>query len=295
MRQVCAVRAKNLAEVANKREAGTREATTDLKSLLFNFSWWLKKNGYSPSTIHTHIKWLKILVRRANLYDPESVKDIMAKQKWRSSTRLNVANAYTRLLEYLGITWEPPRCKRNYKLPWIPLERELDDLIAGCSRTIGTFLLLLKETAMRAGEAYNLGWENIDFERKMIMLNDPEKHSNPRIFKVSDRLLNMLALLKIRKRKGSIFGYGNINNLRRTFERQRRSLAHKLGNPRLQRITFHTFRHWKATMLAHQTKDPFFVMNYLGHKNIMNTMRYVHLSRLIFEQEKEEYIKLQEQ
>jgi len=170
------------------------------------------------------------------------------------------------------------------------LERELDDLIAGCSRIIGTFLLLLKETAMRAGEAYNLGWENIDFERKMIMLNDPEKHSNPRIFKVSDRLLNMLALLKIRKRRGSIFGYGNINNLRRTFERQRRSLAHKLGNPRLQRITFHTFRHWKATMLAHQTKDPFFVMNYLGHKNIMNTMRYVHLSQLIFEQEKEEYI-----
>jgi len=27
------------------------------------------------------------------------------------------------------------------------------------------------------------------------MLNDPEKHSNPRIFKVSDRLLNILALL----------------------------------------------------------------------------------------------------
>jgi len=43
-------------------------------------------------------------------------------------------------------------------------------------------------------------------------------------------------------------------------------------------------------MLAHQTKDPFFVMNYLGHKNIMNTMHYVHLSQLIFEQEKEEYI-----
>jgi len=295
-RQVCVslAGAKNLAEVESRREAGlrgaTKTATSDLKSLLFNFSWWLKKNNYSPATIRTHVKWLKALIRRgANLRDPESVKDVMAKQKWSPSTRLNVAYAYTKLLEYLGLKWEPPRCKRNYKLPWIPYERELDDLIAGCSRTIGTFLLLLKETAMRAGEAYKLKWENIDFERKTIMLNDPEKYSNPRIFKVSDRLLNMLAYLRRRKRKGSIFGYGSIDNLRRTFERQKRSLAHKLGNPRLKRITFHTFRHWKATMLAHQTKDPFFVKDYLGHKNIMNTMRYIHLSKIIFKEENEEY------
>ncbi|RJS85543.1 site-specific integrase [Candidatus Bathyarchaeota archaeon] len=85
--------------------------------------------------------------------------------------------------------------------------------------------------------------------------------------------------------------YNFISKLRISLkERVMRLFAHKLGNPRLQRITFHTFRHWKATMLAHQTKDPFFVMNYLGHKNIMNTMHYVHLSQLIFEQEKEEYI-----
>ena len=53
MRQVCAVRAKNLAEVANKREAGEREATTDVENLLFNFAWWLKKEGYAESTIIT--------------------------------------------------------------------------------------------------------------------------------------------------------------------------------------------------------------------------------------------------
>ena len=39
MRRVCAVKARNLAEVKTKKEAGTRETTTDLKSLLFNFAW----------------------------------------------------------------------------------------------------------------------------------------------------------------------------------------------------------------------------------------------------------------
>ena len=63
IRQVCAVRAKNLAEVANKREAGEREATTDVENLLFNFAWWLKKEGYAESTIITRKKLLKILVK----------------------------------------------------------------------------------------------------------------------------------------------------------------------------------------------------------------------------------------
>jgi hypothetical protein len=51
----------------------------------------------------------------------------------------------------------------------------------------------------------------------------------------------------------------------------------KLGNPRLRQITFHTFRHWKATMEYHKTKDILHVMRLLGHKNIKNTLIYTQL------------------
>jgi len=58
---------------------------------------------------------------------------------------------------------------------------------------------------------------------------------------------------------------------------QRKKAARKLGNPRLLQITFHTFRHWKATMEYHKTKDILHVMRILGHKNIKNTLVYTQL------------------
>ena len=43
-------------------------------------------------------------------------------------------------------------------------------------------------------------------------------------------------------------------------------------------------------MLYHQTKDLVYVMLFLGHKNILNTMRYIQLSKVLFKNEEEEYI-----
>jgi integrase len=40
---------------------------------------------------------------------------------------------------------------------------------------------------------------------------------------------------------------------------------------------FHTFRHWKATIEYHKTRDILHVMRILGHKNIMNTLKYTQL------------------
>ncbi len=53
--------------------------------------------------------------------------------------------------------------------------------------------------------------------------------------------------------------------------------AAKLQNPRLERIAFHTFRHWKATTEYEKTKDILYVMNLLGHRNINNTLIYTQL------------------
>ena len=54
-------------------------------------------------------------------------------------------------------------------------------------------------------------------------------------------------------------------------------MAFKLQNPRLLQITFHTLRHFKATMEYHKTKDILHVMQILGHKNINNTLIYTQL------------------
>ena len=152
------------------------------------------------------------------------------------------------------------------------MEREIDDLIAGCNGQIASFLRIAKETGARAGEIYSLKWTEIDFENRTVRVT-PEKGSNPRILTISMALIAMLHRLP--KDDQKVFShYRNLNNLRRTFDRYRQKLAHKFGNPRLLQITFHTLRHWKATTEYHKTKDILHVMQLLGHRSIKNTLLY---------------------
>ena len=57
----------------------------------------------------------------------------------------------------------------------------------------------------------------------------------------------------------------------------RRRVAGTLQNPRINVISFNTFRHWGATMTFHYTKNLILVQKTLGHKSIKNTVKYTHL------------------
>ncbi len=140
---------------------------------------------------------------------------------------------------------------------------------------------------MRAGEAVRLEWTDIDFERRIITLNRPEKRSNPRMWKVSSELMAMLKNLpKVNRR---VFSDANYFTLKHMLWQTRKRLANKLQNPRMERISFHTFRHWKATMLYHQTKDPYYVKQFLGHKTLKNTEIYITVERTIFGEFSDEF------
>jgi len=95
------------------------------------------------------------------------------------------------------------------------------------------------------------------------------------MLKISQRLLDRLQDLP--KNNKYVFGGTNLETTARLFERSRKIASNKSKNPRLLKITFHTLRHWKATMEYHKTKDILHVMKTLGHKNIKNTLRYTQL------------------
>ena len=86
----------------------------------------------------------------------------------------------------------------------------------------------------------------------------------------------MLDALQRRTKNNRLFSK-SLKSQRRLFEKQRANLSRKLKNPRIRAITFHTFRHFKATMEYHKTKDILHVMRILGHKNIKNTLVYTQL------------------
>jgi integrase len=263
---------------SEKQAAGTtsKSNATELQGKLLEFLWWMKKQGYKDTTINSKGKRLSRLIKLdVNLFDPESVKEALATQNWKDSSKETTAYAYDSFARWLGIKWDKPRYKALRKLPFIPQEREIDDLIAGCNMHVATFIQTIKETGARAGETFNLKWIDVDFESKTLTIT-PEKGSNPRIFKISNKLISMLKSLPNTCER--IFNrYKNLKSLSCTFERNRKRIAYKLGNPRLLKISFHTLRHWKATMEYHKTKDILHVMEILGHRNIKNTLIYTQL------------------
>jgi integrase len=73
-------------------------------------------------------------------------------------------------LKFNGLTWEPPLNNITRKIPFIPTEQEIDDVIAGCPNAVATILQLLKERAMRSGEAISVKWIDVDFKENTIKM-----------------------------------------------------------------------------------------------------------------------------
>jgi integrase len=211
--------------------------------------------------------------------NPDEVKGYLAKATFSESRKQRISWDLFRFYRWKNIPFEMPRYRQVEKLPFIPLESEVDQLISGCGPKTAT-LLQLRETGMRCGEAWAAKWTDIDYERNTIVVQ-PEKNSRSRVLKISNRLISMPNQLP--KDSPYVFrmpSKDSISSLlyaRRNFERQRNALSKKLQNPRLTQIHFHTLRHFFATREYHRTKDILHVMRMLGHHNIIHTLRYTQL------------------
>jgi len=70
--------------VESRVEGAQREGTEFLsQQKIVEFIWYMKKNGYAEATIQSRVRLIKRLAKLgADLYDPESVKQVIAKQPW---------------------------------------------------------------------------------------------------------------------------------------------------------------------------------------------------------------------
>jgi len=273
-----------------KRAAGaTKLSESDIKGKIVEFAWKLKKEGLAESTIETYVGAVEILVRKGTaIFDPESVKDIIARQTWSETTKFDYVNFYDAFARRMGISWQKPAYKPTEKLPFIPQEKHIDQLIYSGGKKMATILQLIKEMAWRIGEVRQLKWESIDSEKNRIILNNPEKRGYPRVFKASSELMTRIMALPRKSEK--VFGEASRHSYEAGFLILRKRLARELNKPVFLKITFKSIRHWKATMLYHRTKDILYVMKFLGHKNIKNTLVYTHL--IEFGAEEEYHVKV---
>ena len=117
-------------------------------------------------------------------------------------------------------------------------------------------------------------WSEIDEKQCTIRINSPVKGSYARQVRVSPKTIAMINNLP---RTTEFVSNSTPQNMRCNFDKQQRRLIRTLQNPQLREIHPHTFRHWKATMEYHKTKNIKFVQSILGHKKLENTEIYTHL------------------
>jgi len=277
-RQVCELlteESKNLNAAANQQVAAGEVSQTKSGTLL-EYAWKLKKRGLAEVTIAHRTRLLEQLLRKgAILSDPDSVETVLATEELTPAKKSLLVAAYASFTKTMGISWAPIRTKYQPKQPFIPLESELDQLIASCRRKTATFLQVLKDTGARSGEVCKLKWTDVNEKANTISINNPEKNSNARTLKVSSKTIAMITALP--KTHGEYVFNPRLLTVENTFRTYRNRLAATLQNPRLKQIHFHTFRHWKATMEYSKTKNILHVMKLLGHKNIQNTLTYTQL------------------
>ena len=277
-----------LEETIEKNAVVTRDTQPtqqDIKGSLTVYASKQLTTGLTEATITRRMTMLKQLAKLgADLLNPSSVwktidtattKQINKEDKaWTNGTKALAGQAY---LAFCKITKNAipedlnfHKWKAQSKIPWVPLETEVDQLIAACRLRMASFLQLLKECGCRCGEAWALTWKNFDAEHGVITINNPEKNGHPRQHKISSKLVAMLNSLP--KTNEKIWN-GNIH----VFVAQRNRIARKLQNPRFKEIHWHSLRHFYSSMLYHKTLNLLEVQQKLGHRNISSTVIYTHL------------------
>jgi integrase len=277
--QLCAqLEAKKLEpQTETKTVAGDKNVIkADSESKILEHKWYMKKQGYKEQTIISRgIRLRRLVALGADLGNPESVKETIGNQQyWKDSMKQTVVFAYDLYAKQQKLTWERPRYKAVETQPYMPKEREINDIIAGCGKEIALFVQIGKDTGARAGEIYQLQWKDIDIDSRMVRIT-PEKGSNPRTLRLSNDSIRLLSS-KPRINQQVFTGYKNLNNLRRSYERQRNRQSIKLANPNLREIKLHSLRHWKASTELQKTGNLFHVKEITGHKTLRSLEVYLH-------------------
>lgn len=249
----------------------------------------MRKMGRKETTIIDNIdRFTQIAKLIKDINDPEQFKEGLANIKWANSTKQTTATSYTVYLHTIGKTWYPPKYIRQEKIYFIPTEAEIDALV-NSSRALAPLLQTLKETGMRIGEAYHVEWKDIDIEHHTISVNHPEKGSLPRILPISQKCVDMIKTIPKEAPRPFARNVKHQKGLMVTFQQARERTAKRLANPRFKQITFHTFRHWKATTDYYKNRDERMIRHVLGHRTATMTDRYIHIVETLYHDDSGEW------
>jgi integrase len=237
----------------------------------------MKNNGYAETTIETIGNRLRNLSKQVDMNNPEKVKEYISNQTWKSSYKENMVNAYNHYTITHTISWRKPIYLRSSSLKKLPLESDIDLIISHAMPKSTIAYRLVKECGLRPIEVERLRLKDIDLNSGVVY---PEiaKGSEPRAPRMKSETLAMLKSYLNRNNfrlKDNIFSCSK--TLQKNWNKLRNSLAERYSKPELKQIRLYDLRHYYGSMIYRKTKDIVYTQRMMGHKNIKNTLRYIHL------------------
>jgi len=238
----------------------------------------MKKEAYADSTIKATAKRLKHLKKNCLFADPESVKIFVANKKCSNAFKECLIETYDLFMRSIGQKWHKPFYERYDKLPRIPSEEKINMLISHASPRMALILSMSKDLGSRPIELTWLKVADINLENGIVNITGA-KHTIGRNGKLKP---NTLEMLKRHINTNHLNASDRLfptesENISESYRRLRNRLAKKLQDPTFKTIRLYDFRHFKASIEYHKTKDLLYIKQLLGHKDLRTTLRYTQL------------------
>jgi len=251
--------------------------------------------AYSPSTIKTYLNEMGQLLQilgnlPADELKPEQLKRYLVycyeKLGLKENTLHSRINAlkfyYEQVLGREKFFWEIPRPKKQFQLPKVFNEKELERMFAAATNLKHKALLFTAYSGgLRVSEVVNLRLTDIDSERMQIRIEN-SKDKKDRYVGLSSLLLGVLRayLKKIKPVPLKYLFEGDkagepytSRSAQLVFHRARQKAGIR------KEVSFHALRHSFATHLLEKGVDIKYIKDLLGHFSIKTTEIYLHVKK----------------
>ena len=244
----------------------------DLKNQMWRAAWWVERLGnkrlkdITPGLIRTALASMGTVVLPATSNRQRAV--------------ISSILTYVVREEYIPVN----PCSRvrsrkvtNRRIRFLQ-DAERERLLDACDRSdwsrLGLLVRLALGTGARRGELLGLTWSDIDFNRGVARLAET-KNGEPRVLPIPSRVLDEM---KRHRAVGQAYLFESERNPGKPMVEFRKHFYKATRAAGLENFRFHDLRHSAASVLVMAGATLHETAEILGHKSVVTTQRYAHLS-----------------
>ncbi len=249
----------------------------------------MKIRKFSQKTIKSYLYYIMEILRFASKSPREinqnDVKDYIEYLYDRHLSSSTLNTAYSALKFYFEKVLKRtffihiPRAKQDKKLPLVLSKKEVIDIIDTATNIRHKLMVqILYASGLRVSEIINLKINNIDFIRKIILVQGA-KGKKDRITVVPEVVLKNIKKYLLKFKPQNYLFESQINSGKlttRTIQKITEKLAKNTGINKT--ITPHVFRHSFATHLLEQGVGIRYIQSLLGHARLETTQIYTKVA-----------------